>query len=84
MHCDVCRAIGFATEVSCQQVKCKRRVKHNRPKDLVLKVSVLLLLLLFCVFVFLFGGVYNYGLSSLSQTYSVSRITAQNICVSDL
>jgi len=65
MNCDISRTIGFATEVSCQQVKCKRQtMKHNRPKDLVLKVSVLLLLL-FCVFVFLVGGVvrvYNYGL----------------------
>jgi len=66
MHCDVCRAIGFATEVSCQQVKCKRRtMKDNGHRDLVLKVSVLLLL--FCVFVFLVVvvvvvRVYNYGL----------------------
>ena len=44
-------------------MKYKRQtMKHNRPKDLVLKASVLLL---FCVFVFLVGvvvRVYNYGL----------------------
>ena len=45
MHCGVHRANGFAMEDSCQQVKCEREtMKHSRPKDLVLKVSVLLLL----------------------------------------
>ena len=74
LHCDVCRANGFVTEVSCQQLKCERRtMKHSKPKELGLKVGVLLLFLLFEFTI----------MDSLNQPYPVIRFTAQNVCISD-
>ena len=56
-------------------MKCERRnLKHNRFRFEIKRVVVV-------VVVVVVVRVYNYG---LLQTYSVSRITAQDICLSDL